>query len=112
MKRIFVLGSIMLFLVLGCNQVIDLDFIIRVTGSAGTQFNGNYTITTADGESTNISVAGIVPDEYYVTAKKVQCTFKKLTEYGKMRVEILLDGEIVTSAETSAGAGVISAFTQ
>jgi hypothetical protein len=111
-KRLLALIAITLIFTSGCSTAVDTDYSIKVAGSTGTQFSGSYIVTDANGESTTYSVDGTVPAEYSVTGIKIECTFQKLVEAGELRLEILRDGEMVASAETSSGMGVISALTQ
>jgi hypothetical protein len=85
-KRLLAVTAIILIFASGCSTTVDTDYVIKVAGSTGAQFSGSYIVTDANGEST--------------------------VEAGELRLEILRDGEVVASAETSSGMGVISALTQ
>ncbi len=87
------------------------DFTIRVSGTAGLQFNGSYGVTNSDGSSTSQTVDGTVPTEYQVTGTIVSVVFQKQTEAGTLKVQIIKDGEVVKEAETTAAYGVVSVAT-
>jgi hypothetical protein len=100
------------FVITSCNELMASEFTIRVSGTSGLKFSGSYMGVTAGGTSTSRSVDGIVPEEYSVEGTIVSCTFQKQSESGRLRVEIIKGGKVVSQSETSAAYGVVSAATQ
>ena len=85
------------------------DFIIRVSGTDGLPFNGGYSATSPDGNTILQSVEGTVPFEYSLRGSTISCEFKKQSEDGTLRVEILKNGNVLDKSETSAAYGILSA---
>jgi|GEM_PF-1684165 len=88
------------------------EFTIRVSGTDGLEFSGEYGATLADGRmrggKESKSVNGIVPTEYSITADVVWCSFAKQSEGGTLKVEIFKGNEVISESTTSIPYGVIS----
>jgi hypothetical protein len=111
-KRILImliLGAL-IFLLTGCDG--ESTFVIRVSGTTGLEFSGNYLVYTSNGQSTSKSVDGTVPTEYTVKGTIVSVVFQKQTEEGTLKVEILKDNQVIASSETTAAYGVVSVATE
>ncbi|HZY57446.1 MAG TPA: hypothetical protein VFE09_06575 [Rubrobacteraceae bacterium] len=87
---------------------------IRVSGTQGTPFTGSYG-TTRGGQRTVEGTIGAQPTDYNVPVEtsplefdNVSASFQKRTQRGQLRVEILADGEVKKSQETTADFGVVS----
>ncbi len=112
-RLIFGLAILLIFLISagGCAWR-NNDFTIRVSGTDGLEFSGEYGATLADGRmrggKESKSVDGIVPTEYSITADVVWCSFTKQSVDGTLKVEILKGNEVVSGSSTSTPYGVIS----
>ena len=84
---------------------------IRVTGTPGTPFKGSYGSTSAGTES----VEGEVPQDYKVRYNGLPNSFDGVTakvqkreeDYGKLTVQIIVDGQTKKERSTAAGFGVV-----
>lgn len=86
-------------------------FTIKVTGTDGLEFSGNYMIVTSDGKTASKSVEGKIPAEYQVDGAMVSVSFQKKVEKGKLKVEILKGDKVMAESDTDAAYGVVSAST-
>ena len=96
---------LVIILVAGCGKAADSDYTIRVTGTAGLSYAGSYTITTADGQTVYTSIDGTVPKDYAVRGKMIACSFRKGSEDGLLKLEIIKDNRVVATSETTAAYG-------
>ena len=104
---------IVCFLFVSCSGLGgDSDFTIRISGTSGLSYSGNYMAVKSDGSSASRSVEGIIPAQYTVRGNIVSAVFQKQTENGLLKVEILRDGNLIKSSETTASYGVVSVATQ
>lgn len=55
-----------------------------------------------------VNVRGTAPAEYKGKGVVAICFFRKLTEHGSLKVEIVKDGKVVSESETSAPFGFVS----
>ena len=114
MKKLFCLIialALLGTLFVGCEEIGESDFTIKVSGTSGLEFSGSYMVVASGGQSTSKSVDGIVPAQYTVRGEIVSCSFQKQTEFGILRIEILKGSKVVSQSETSAAYGVVSAAT-
>ena len=89
----------------------DTEFQIKISGTAGLPFSGSYMVVTSGGQSVSKSVDGSVPTQYSVEGMMVSVAFQKQTEDGTLKVEILREGNVVNSSDTTAAYGVVSVAT-
>jgi hypothetical protein len=89
----------------------DTEFQIKVSGTAGLPFSGSYMVVSSGGQSVSKSVDGTVPTQYSVEGMMVSVAFQKQTEDGTLKVEILRDGQVVKSSDTTAAYGLVSVAT-
>ena len=83
---------------------------IRVTGASGTPFKGSYSSADAVTES----VEGEVPQDYEVSYNNPSGSFrsveasmqKRVDDYSRLTVQIIVDGETKKEQTTAAGFGV------
>jgi len=111
-KRILLISVILAAMILSACGVSDSEFQIKVSGTTGLAFSGNYMVATSGGQSTSKSVDGVVPAAYSVKGDIVSAVFQKQTESGTLKVEILKGGKVVNSSDTTAAYGVVSVVTQ
>ena len=109
---ILLLLSTILLLTSGCVWNND-KYTVRVSGSDGLEFIGEYGGTMIGGSQPGDGrdwkkIEDTVPVEYTLIGDVVWCSVEKKTEAGTLRVEIFLDNELVTSDETSAPYGTVS----
>lgn len=95
---------------LGCGFLTNTnyDFTIRVSGTERLIFSGHYSIVGAKALSEPVPAYGTAHGEYKGKGSLVLCSFRKLTEEGVLKVEILKDSKVVSEAETSAPFGYVS----
>jgi hypothetical protein len=90
------------------------DIAVRISGTQGVEYSGSY--GTTQGQTTVDGTLGARPDEYEVDAQTgrlqidvVSASFQKRSPGpGQLRVEIVSDGDVQASQETSAEFGVVS----
>jgi hypothetical protein len=90
------------------------DVAVRISGTQGVEYSGSY--GTTQGQTTVDGTLGARPDEYEVDAQTgrlqidvVSASFQKRSPGpGQLRVEIVSDGDVQASQETSAEFGVVS----
>ena len=86
--------------------------VLRVSGTPGVQFSGNY--TTPQGSEDISGTLGADPTDYKLGGEDVAgmsvltANVQKQGTYGTLKVEILKDGQVVQSAETSATNNAVS----
>lgn len=87
--------------------------VVRVSGSPNLKYSGNYG-TTESGGTTVDGGLGVAPDEYQVPVESgafdfdmVTAFFQKLGGQGTLKVEIVVDGQVMKSQETTAQYGVV-----
>lgn len=88
------------------------SLVLRVSGSPGVGFSGNY--TTASGSKNVSGAVGGQPTDYELSGKGVggvnivTANVRKQGGNGALKVEILEDGRVVQSQETNAANGSVS----
>jgi hypothetical protein len=94
----------------GCGLLSDTssDFAIRVCGTEGLKFSGHYSIVGTNTLPEPINAQGIIPMEYKRRGTIALCNFRKLTENGSLKIEILKDGKVLSESETSIPYGCVS----
>src|SRR5215216_4226398 len=86
--------------------------VLRISGTPGVQFSGNY--TTAQGSQDISGTLGTAPTDYKLGGEGVggmsvvSVDVQKQGTYGSLKVEILKDGQVVQSAETNATNNAVS----
>jgi hypothetical protein len=86
--------------------------VLRISGTPGVQFSGNY--TTAQGSQDFSGTLGTAPTDYKLGGEGVAgmsvvtVNVQKQGTYGSLKVEILKDGQVVQSAETNAASNAVS----
>ncbi len=88
--------------------------IVRISGTEGLAFTGNYGVVEEGLESVEGRL-GATPTDYEVPINNgpvnfdaISAVFEKQGAEGDLKVEILVDGEVVDSGETDAENGVVS----
>jgi hypothetical protein len=80
--------------------------VLRISGTPGMQFSGDY--TTPQGSQDISGTLGTTPTDYKLGGEGVAgmsvltANVQKQGTYGTLKVEILKNGQVVQSAETSA----------
>ena len=86
--------------------------VLRISGTPGVQFSGNY--TTPQGSHDISGTLGTAPTDYKLGGEGVAgmsvvtANVQKQGTYGTLKVEILKDGQVVQSAETTATNNAVS----
>ena len=86
--------------------------VLRISGTQGVQFSGNY--TTPQGSQDISGTLGADPTEYNLGGQDVAgmsvltANVQKQGTYGTLKVEILKDGQVIQSAETTATNNAVS----
>jgi hypothetical protein len=97
---------------MGCWNILNHNFEIRIGGTAGKPFSGSYMVV-ANGSSNSHSVEGVIPQSYIVQeATMVSAVFQKKSTDGFLTVTVLRDGETVKTEGTSAEYGMVTVATQ
>jgi hypothetical protein len=91
----------------------DADsLVLRISGTPGVQFSGNY--TTPQGSQNISGTLGTTPTDYELGGEGiagfnvVTVNVQKQGTSGTLKVEILENGQVVQSAETSATNNTVS----
>jgi len=84
------------------------QFVIRLSGSAGTRFSGSYDIV-ANGKSESHKIEGVVPAEYPVTGNSLSVLIQKNEVAGNLTLEVRQNGTVVRVAGTSMPGGTMAA---
>src|SRR5215208_2879561 len=86
--------------------------VLRISGTPGVQFSGNY--TRPQGSQDINGTLGVASTEYKLGGEGVagmsvvSVNVQKQGTYGILKVEILKDGQVVQSAETNATNNAVS----
>jgi hypothetical protein len=86
--------------------------VLRISGTPGLQFSGNY--TTPQGSREISGTLGAAPTDYKLGGADVggmsvvTANVQKQGTYGTLKVEILKDGQVVQSTETNATNSAVS----
>src|ERR671920_2657495 len=86
--------------------------VLRISGTSGVQFSGNY--TTPQGSQDISGTLGAAPTDYKLGGEGVAgvsvvtVNVQKQGTYGTLKVELLKDGQVVQSAETNATNNAVS----
>ena len=86
--------------------------VLRISGTPGVHFSGNY--TTPQGSQDISGTLGAAPTDYKLGGADVAgmsvvtANVQKQGTYGSLKVEILKDGQVVQSAETNATNNAVS----
>jgi hypothetical protein len=89
--------------------------VLRISGTQGVQFSGNY--TTPQGSQDISGTLGAAPTDYKLggegvaSMSVVTINVQKQGTYGTLKVEILKDGQVIQSAETNATNNAVSVTT-
>ncbi len=110
MKKALPIFCTCIILVSGCGffQGEGSDFTIKITSTDGLIFSGHYAIVVGDSLPAPINVRGTMSTEYKGKGVIAVCFFRKLTERGSLKVEIVNDGKVVSESETNAPYGFVS----
>lgn len=111
MKKLLFVFIISIPLLSGCGEglrQLESDYILKVTGTPGINFNGGFTFPGASGSVKPAHVEGRVPAEYKGRGITAICVFRKADAKGILKVEIIKDKAVVDSSETSEPFGVIT----
>jgi hypothetical protein len=94
----------------GCGLLKDRssDFTIKVCGTEGLKFRGHYSIVGTKALPEPIDTHGVIPMEYKGKGVIALCNFRKLTENGSLKIEILKNGKVISESETSIPYGFVS----
>jgi hypothetical protein len=84
------------------------DFTIRVSGTEGLKFSGHYSLVGTKALPEPVHAHAAIPGEYKGKGVMALCSFRKLTEMGSLKVEILKDGKVMSEAETRTPFGYVS----
>jgi hypothetical protein len=79
-----------------------------VYGTEGLKFSGHYSIVGTRTLPEPVNAHGVIPMEYRGRGAITLCSFRKLTERGSLKVEILKDGKVISESETSIPYGFVS----
>jgi hypothetical protein len=95
---------------IGCGLLSDTssDFTIKVCGTEGLKFSGHYSIVGTKALPEPVNAQGVIPMEYRGKGDIALCNFRKLTENGSLKIEILRDGKVLSESETSIPYGFVS----
>ena len=88
------------------------SLVLRISGTPGVDFSGNY--TTPQGSQNFSGTLATTPTEYelggeaFAGVNVVTANVQKQETYGTLKVEILENGQVVQSAQTTAANSPVS----
>jgi hypothetical protein len=109
-------GSILYFLLAalflyGCGdglKSMESDYTIKISGADQLPFSGHYTIAGMGALPKPVQITGKGSVEYTGKGLAAACVIRKTTSEGILKVEILREKDIVSTAETAAPYGIIT----
>ena len=106
----FIISAVILFSGCGLSlNSIESDYTIKISGTVGTKFKGNYSIPGSGSIGIPTNVEGVIPFEYKGRGVSALCMFRKTEAVmGTLKVEIFKDKTIVAASETAAPLGVVT----
>ncbi len=106
----FIIIAVVFFSGCGLNlNTIESDYFIKISGTHGTKFKGNYSIPGSRSIGIPTNVEGVIPVEYKGRGVSALCMFRKTESApGTLKVEIFKDKSVVAASETSAPLGVVT----
>jgi len=110
-KKLFFGIAIAILMLYGCGDSmtgIESNFIIKLTGTDGIKFSGNYSFVGTGGVPKPMVVAGTIPAEYIGKGVTTVCFFQKTSEKGTLKVEILNAGKVVSESVTEIPYGFVT----
>ncbi len=88
------------------------SLVVRISGTPGTEFSGNY--TTPQGSQNFSGTLGSTPTDYNLGdeglagVNVISANVQKQGTYGTLKVEILENGRVVQSAQTTTANSPVS----
>ena len=88
------------------------SLVLRISGPSGVEFSGDY--TTPEGSQSFSGTLGATPTDYELGGEGVAglnlvtVNVQKQGAYGTLKVEILKNGQVVQSAQTTATNNTVS----
>jgi hypothetical protein len=103
----FLSATLILLALAGCGGLPSqsASFQIKVTGSDS--FSGCISVMR-DGKMEQRTVDGSAPTSYSEQGMSVSAVLQKKSEHGRLKAEIIRDGQVVSSQETTAEYGVVT----
>jgi hypothetical protein len=89
-------------LLLASRAAAGAEFLIEITGSPAVQFRGDCAVVDEEGEFERVKFRGLIPKSYIVEAPAVSCSIQKWDSFGRLRVKLSADDELIARAETFA----------
>ena len=111
LKILWLCLTLVCLLLYGCADGLkdmETSYTVKVTGSEKMKFSGNYSFAGLTGVPNPVHVDAVVPMEYSGRGVAAGCVFRKTTAEGTLKVEILKDGKVASSMETTQPFGVIT----
>jgi len=111
MKRSILYFLLAAFFLYGCGDGLkgmESDYTIKITGADQLPFSGHYTIASSGTMPKPVQVTGKGSVEYTGKGLAAACVIRKTTSEGILKVEILREKDIVSTAETAAPFGIIT----
>jgi hypothetical protein len=90
--------------------VTEGTFMVRLTGTPGTGFEGSYKADRAGGPAETKGVVGELPATFEAKGVALSASFQK-TGDGDLTLEIFKDGQVVARKTAPAGQSVVRAAT-
>jgi hypothetical protein len=103
---VILLLAMLSLLFIGCIEP-NSEYTINVTGSDGLEFSGSYMVVSTNGASKYEPVDATVPATYKFMGNVVTIDFQKKVTGGTLKVEIIKNGNVVNTSETTAEYGII-----
>lgn len=111
MKKICICLAFVCLFIYGCTDGLkgmESSYAIKVTGTEKMEFSGYYSFVGMEGAPKPVNVKAVVPAEYKGKGVAAVCVFRKTNAEGALKIEILKDGKVESSSETTQPMGVVT----
>ncbi len=81
------------------------EFELRISGSAGLQFSGHYSLASADGTPQSTRLAGKVPATYRWSGDAIRIQITNASHAGTLTLELYRNGQLTGKAMAQGDGG-------
>ncbi len=89
-------------LLLASRAAAGAEFLIEIRGSPAAEFRGDCAVVDEEGTTGRVKFRGFVPKSYIVEAAAVSCSIQKWETFGRLKVKLFADDELIAWGETRA----------
>lgn len=89
-------------LMLAASPAAGAEFLIEIRGSPALQFRGDCVVVNEAGDNGGAKFRGLIPKSYVVDGAAVSCSIQKWDAFGRLKVKLFMDDELIARADTAA----------